>query len=99
MKVRREAGKDAGPLKLQATYWGDDKRSYDVIIDGKVAVSVSHPTAPKPGEFFDETYDIPEELTKGKETVLMRLQPTNNRSTGMVFGIRLFTASTSKGTV
>ena len=93
MKVRRDPGKDAGPLKLQATYWGDDRRSYDVLIDGKVAVSVSHPTAPRPGEFFDETYDIPEELTRGKETVLMRLQPTNNRSTGLIFGVCLFTAS------
>ncbi|MDC7683435.1 glycoside hydrolase family 127 protein [Asticcacaulis sp. BYS171W] len=92
MKVRHDDGKDPGPLKLQATYWGDDKRSYDILIDGQKAVSVSHPNAPKPGEFFDETYDIPEALTRGKSTVLVRLQPTNNRSTGMVFGLRLFTA-------
>ncbi|UDF05255.1 glycoside hydrolase family 127 protein [Asticcacaulis sp. AND118] len=92
MKVRREPGQDAGPLQLQATYWGSDKRSYDVLIDGQKAVSVSHPDAPKPGEFFDEVYDIPEALTKGKETVTIRLQPSNGRSTGMIFGLRLFTA-------
>jgi uncharacterized protein len=92
MKVRKTSGIDAGPLQLQATYWGSDKRSFDVLIDGQKAVSVAHTEAPRPGEFFDEVYDIPETLTKGKETVTVRLQPTNGRSTGMIFGLRLFTA-------
>ncbi|BBF80284.1 glycoside hydrolase family 127 protein [Asticcacaulis excentricus] len=92
MKVRKTPGIDAGPLQLQATYWGSDKRAFDVLIDGQKAVSVAHTEAPRPGAFFDEAYDIPETLTKGKETVTVRLQPTNGRSTGMIFGLRLFTA-------
>lgn len=92
MKVRKTPGIDAGPLQLQATYWGSDKRAFDVLIDGQKAVSVAHTDAPKPGEFFDEVYDIPETLTKGKETITVRLQPTNGRSTGIIFGLRLFTA-------
>lgn len=91
MKVRKTPDVDAGPLQLQATYWGSDKRSFDVLIDGQKAVSVTHTEAPRPGAFFDEVYDIPETLTKGKETVTVRLQPTNGRSTGMIFGLRLFT--------
>ncbi|MCA1935832.1 MAG: glycoside hydrolase family 127 protein [Asticcacaulis sp.] len=92
MKVRKTPGVDAGPLQLQATYWGSDKRAFDVLIDGQKAVSVTHTETPRPGAFFDEVYDIPETLTKGKETVTVRLQPTNGRSTGMIFGLRLFTA-------
>lgn len=92
MKVRQTPGLDAGPLQLQATYWGSDKRAFDVLIDGQKAVSVAHTEAPRPGAFFDEVYDIPEDLTKGKEAVTVRLQPTNGRSTGMIFGLRLFTA-------
>lgn len=93
MKVRKTPGVDAGPLQLQATYWGDDRRAYDILIDGQKAVSVSHPAAPKPGEFFDEVYDIPEALTKGKESVTVRLDPAGGRSTGMIFGLRLFTVA------
>ncbi|ADU14229.1 glycoside hydrolase family 127 protein [Asticcacaulis excentricus] len=92
MKVRKTPGLDAGPLQLQATYWGSDKRAFDVLIDGQKAVSVAHTEAPRPGAFFDEVYDIPEDLTKGKEAVTVRLQPTNGRSTGMIFGLRFFTA-------
>lgn len=92
MKVRKTPGLDAGPLQMQATYWGSDKRAFDVLIDGQKAVSVAHTEAPRPGAFFDEIYDIPETFTKGKETVTVRLQPTNGRSTGMIFGLRLFTA-------
>ncbi|MDC7677396.1 glycoside hydrolase family 127 protein [Asticcacaulis machinosus] len=87
MKVRPDV-----PLILQASYWGDDRRQYDILIDGEKLTTVTHATAPKPGEFFDEQYPVPERFTKGKSQVLIRLQPSGGRSTGMVFGMLLFTA-------
>ncbi len=82
-----------GPLVMQATYWGDDKCEFDILIDGEKMTTVSHKTAVKPGEFFDETYPVPEALTQGKTSVTVRLVPQGGRSTGMVFGILLFTAA------
>jgi uncharacterized protein len=83
-----------GPLVLQASYWGDDRREYDILIDGEKLTTVTHKTAPKPGVFFDEEYPVPERFTAGKSQVLIRLQP-GERSTGMIFGVRLFTAAPS----
>jgi uncharacterized protein len=83
-----------GPLIMQATYWGDDRCDFDILIDGAKFTTVSH-KSPRPGEFFDETYAVPEALTKGKTTVTVRLQPQEGRSTGMVFGVLLFTAAPS----
>ena len=91
MKVARD-GKPAGPLVLQATYWGDDRCGFDILIDGQKVTSVNHDKAPHPGQFFDETYAVPESFTAGKTSVVVRLQPQANRSTGMIFGLRLFTA-------
>lgn len=91
MKVSRDS-KPAGPLELQATYWGDDRCGFDILIDGQKLTSVVHEKAPHPGQFFDETYPVPESFTTGKSQVLIKLQPQENRSTGMIFGLRLFTA-------
>ncbi|ESQ86529.1 hypothetical protein ABAC460_23290 [Asticcacaulis sp. AC460] len=84
-----------GPLVLQASYWGDDRREYDILIDGEKLTTVTHKAAPKPGVFFDEEYPVPERFTAGKSQVLIRLQP-GERSTGMIFGMRLFTAAPLK---
>ncbi len=84
-----------GPLVMQATYWGDDKCAFDILIDGQKMTTVSHKTAVKPGEFFDEQYPVPEVLTQGKTSVTVKLVPVEGRSTGMVFGVLLFTAAPS----
>jgi len=89
MKVR------PGPLIMQASYWGDDRCEFDILIDGEKMTTVTHKTAVKPGEFFAEQYPVPEALTRGKTQVTVKLQPTEGRSTGMVFGVLLFTAAPS----
>ncbi|WP_336959990.1 glycoside hydrolase family 127 protein [Sphingobium aquiterrae] len=85
-----------GPLILQATYWGDERdKLFDILIDGhKIAtqaLSGSHP-----GDFFEIDYPIPAELTRRKDAVTVRFQPANDHSRcGPVFGIRIFTPSSS----
>lgn len=91
MKVARD-GKPAGPLVLQASYWGDDRCGFDILIDGEKVATVVH-NKPHPGAFFDEDYPVPQNATDGKTSVVVRLQPHDDRSTGMVFGVRLFTAN------
>ncbi|MFT4077121.1 MAG: glycoside hydrolase family 127 protein [Asticcacaulis sp.] len=82
-----------GPLVMQATYWGDDRCDFDILIDGQLLTNVSHKTPIKPGEFFDEQYPVPEALTQGKTSVTIKLVPKEGRSTAMVFDILLFTAA------
>jgi len=87
-----------GPLVLQASYWGDDRREFDILIDDRKLTTVSHPVAPKPGEFFDEQYPVPADFTAGKTSVTVKLVPVGGRSTGMIFGLLLFTAAPAGAT-
>ena len=81
-----------GPLLLQATYWGDErKRSFDVLVDNQ-RIATQTLDADRPGSFFDVDYPIPEALTKGKTRVKVRFVPHDRNSAGPVFGVRLFAA-------
>ena len=86
MKVR------PGPLILQATYWGEErKRQFDILVDG-VKIATQHLQADHPGKFFDVEYPVPEALTQGKTKVRVRFAPPERNTAGPVFGVRLFTA-------
>lgn len=77
------------PVDLIVTYWGSERgrRTFDILVDGeKIATQVLDRN--KPNEFFDVTYPIPEELTKGKEKVRVRFQSHPNSYAGGVFGVR-----------
>ncbi|PZT90643.1 glycoside hydrolase family 127 protein [Sphingomonas hankookensis] len=81
-----------GPLLLQATYWGDErKRSFDILVDNQ-RIATQTLDADRPGSFFDVDYPIPEALTKGKTRVKVRFVPHDRNSAGPVFGVRLFAA-------
>ncbi|MCX7049519.1 MAG: glycoside hydrolase family 127 protein [Candidatus Sumerlaeota bacterium] len=76
------------PMQLMVAYWGDDTngREFDVLIDGeKIASQTLNKN--KPGEFFDQPYDIPEKLTKGKERVTVKFAAHPGKTAGGVFGI------------
>lgn len=79
---------DATTKSLLCTYIGDDdNRSFDILIDDvKIAsVELKKQTA---GKFYDVEYPIPAELVKGKSKVVVRIQGTNNKTAGRVFGCR-----------
>ena len=81
-----------GPLILQATYWGDErKRDFDILVDN-VKVASQHLEADQPGKFFDVEYPLSEALTKGKTKVRVRFAPHDRSTAGPVFGVRLFAA-------
>ncbi|QAY78756.1 glycoside hydrolase family 127 protein [Sphingosinicella sp. BN140058] len=86
MKVR------PGPLILQASYWGDERRvSFDILVDG-VKIGSQILDHDKPGSFFDVEYPVPEALTKGKTSVKVKFLPHDRSRAGPVFGARIFTA-------
>ena len=79
-----------GALRLQATYWGEERNKlFDILVDG-TRIATQRLDGAVPGDFFDRDYAIPEDLTRGKESVLIRFQPANDTTRcGPVFGVRI----------
>lgn len=80
-----------GPLLLQASYWGEERnRDFYISVDGQriahVLLDGSHP-----GVFIEQEYPVPEQLTSGKASVVVRFDPEPGHTAGPVFGVRLFT--------
>ncbi len=77
-------------VDLMVTYWGSDvgSRTFDVMIDGRKIASQTL-NMNRPGEFFDVTYPIAEELTKNKDKVTVRFQSQPDNMAGGVFGCRI----------
>ncbi|USN99548.1 MAG: glycoside hydrolase family 127 protein [Phycisphaeraceae bacterium] len=82
MKVKGDT-----PMGLQCQYWGGDGggREFDIEIDGQVIASQVLANN-KPGEFFTVLYRIPEELTRGKDSVEVKIQAHPGKVAGGLFG-------------
>ncbi|MEO6977830.1 MAG: beta-L-arabinofuranosidase domain-containing protein [Mucilaginibacter sp.] len=72
------------------TYWGMDNRGrvFDIMIDGTKITSVDL-NKYKESRFYDESYAIPAELTKGKQKVTVKFVPKQGNSAGPVYGSRM----------
>ncbi len=79
-----------GPVDLMVTYWGSEtgSRKFDVMIDDSKIASQTL-SMNRPGEFFDVTHPIAEELTKNKDKVTVRFQSHPGNMAGGVFGCRI----------
>ncbi|MYN20446.1 glycoside hydrolase family 127 protein [Rugamonas sp. FT107W] len=80
-----------GPLLLQASYWGEERnRDFHISVDGE---RIAHVTLDggQPGVFVDQEYPVPERITSGKASVVVRFDPEPGHTAGPVFGVRLFT--------
>jgi hypothetical protein len=88
------------PMELLCTYWGSDRRQrlFDILVDG-TRVATQTLNDGRPGEFFDVTYPIPRELTRGKEKVTVRLQAHPDKWAGGLFGCRVMKAEVDDGGV
>ena len=78
------------PVCVMVTYWGGDtdNRTFDILIDGH-RIATQKLNASKPGQFMDVTYDIPVDLTKGKQKVTVKFQAHPGAVAGGVFGCRI----------
>jgi hypothetical protein len=77
-------------VSLLSTYWGSEAgaRNFDVLVDGvKIATQSLHND--RPGQFFDVTYAIPEELTRGKTRITVRFQAQPGNIAGGFYGLRI----------
>lgn len=82
-----------GPLLLQASYWGEERnRDFHISIDGERIARVKLDGG-NPGVFIDQQYPLPERLTSGKASVVVRFDPEPGHTAGPVFGVRLYTAA------
>jgi len=72
------------------TYWDMDNRGrvFDILIDG-VKLSTEDLNKYKESRFYDISYTIPIELTKGKQKVTVKLLPKQGNSAGPVYGSRM----------
>ena len=78
------------PQNLAVTYWGSDSgnRVFDVLLDG-TRVATQRLENNRAGEFHEEVYRIPAELTKGKERVGVKFQAQPGAWAGGIFGVRV----------
>ena len=78
------------PAELLAAYWGSDvgPREFDVLVDGK-KIATQKLNRNRPDQFFDQVYAIPEELTKGKQSITVRFQGHPGKTAGGVFDCRV----------
>jgi hypothetical protein len=77
-------------VSLVCSYWGSETgaRNFDILIDGvKLASQSLHNDRPE--QFFDVTYPIPEELTRGKTKVTVRFQAQPGNTAGGFYGLRI----------
>lgn len=84
MKLPKDEAAD-----LILTYWGSDagNREFDILVDGaKIATQVLNNN--QPDRFFDVVHTLPENLTKGKDKITVRLQAPAGRTAGGLFGAR-----------
>jgi hypothetical protein len=77
------------PVALVCSYWGSETgpRNFDILVDGKKIAAQSLQND-KPGEFFDVTYAIPPELTRGKNKITIRFQAQPGNFAGGFYGVR-----------
>lgn len=78
------------PLELHSTYYGSDggNRKFDILVDG-VKIATEHLKGEKPREFVVHVYPIPQELTKGKESITVRFQAHPGNIAGGSYGCKL----------
>ena len=72
---------------LMCTYWGSEvgPRTFDILIDGQKIAEQTLANDAR-GQFFDVTYAIPQDLTRGKSKVTVRLQGHPQNFAGGLFG-------------
>lgn len=77
-------------FKLRVVYWGSDTggREFDILVDG-TKITTQSLTGSKPGKFMSVAYSIPQSLTMGKDSIVVKFQAKPNNFAGGIFGLRV----------
>lgn len=72
---------------LLCNYWGMDNRyrTFDILADG-VKIATEDLNKYKASKFYEIIYTLPEAVTRGKQSVTIKLQAKPNNSAGPVYG-------------
>jgi len=75
------------PQELLVTYWGSDAggRQFDILVDGQ-KLAAQKLENNWPGQFHDQVYPLPKELTAGKTRVTLKFQAHPGQMAGGVYG-------------
>ena len=78
------------PVELSCSYWGGEtgNRTFDILVDGAI-IATQTLSRDKPDSFFDVTYKIPAELTRGKTKIEVRFQARPGNTAGGLYGARI----------
>ena len=78
------------PVALLLEFWGGfpGKKKFDILVDGEKRIAGEDTSNKKDGYFIREEYPVPEALTRGKETVLVKFQslPDNRIGPSLISG-------------
>jgi DUF1680 family protein len=78
------------PQELRVTYWGSDQdnRIFDILVDG-TKIATQRLENNKPDQFYEEVYQIPADMLKGKDKVTVKFQAHPNAWAGGAFGLKV----------
>jgi len=79
--------------ELSLTYWGGETgtRTFDVLVnDRKIATQTLLNN--EPGKFWNEIHEIPAEVTKGTQSIVVTLRAHPGNTAGGLFGARTLRA-------
>jgi uncharacterized protein len=85
------------PQELRVKYWGGDTggREFRLLVDGEELAAQTLDNN-RPGEFYEETYLLPERFTQGKQKVTLKFQARPGKMAGGVFGCSILTREGAK---
>ena len=78
------------PVGLVVEYWGGfpGSKTFDILVNGEL-IATENISNKKDGEFILIQYDIPENITIGKNKVTVRFEAHPRNMAGPVFGVRI----------
>ncbi len=84
----------AATNELVCTWWGDEsgERNFDILVDG-TKIASQKLLHNQPGKFWDATYPIPAELTRGQQKIMVKLQAQPGNYAGGLFFARILRAT------
>jgi len=77
------------PNKVVAEYWGGfpGAKTFDIAVNGKV-IATENISNKKDGEFIFVDYPVPQEMTKGKRRVTVKIEAHKGNTAGPLFSLR-----------
>ncbi len=92
-EFRLRSGGAGEPLVLQATYWGRQRNSRFRVLVDDVRVASEAMDGNGPVAFIERSYELPLEVTRGRQYVVIRFEPEEGAGAGPVFGCLLLPRS------